>query len=96
MLSMGLNANVLDELSKEQLVQMILNLNLTISKMHEDFRKVTNFRFSHFERKVNMNVQYSRRDTLEITGIPADGIDDSDDILLVLCSIDSRELNLLL
>ena len=71
---MGLNANVLDELSKEQLVQMVFNLKSTISK--KNFRKVTNLRFYHLERRVNMNSQYSRRDTLEITGIPADVVDE--------------------
>ena len=76
MLSMGLNANVLDELSKEQLVQMVFNFNSTISKMDEDFRKVTNLRFYHLERRVNMNSQHSRRDTLEITGIPVDVVDE--------------------
>ena len=70
---MGLNANALDELSKEQLVQMVLNLNSTISKMDEDFRKEG---FYHLERRVNMNSQYSWRDTLEITGIPADVVDE--------------------
>ena len=70
---LGLNANALDELSKEQLVQMVLKLNSTISKMDEDFRKVTNLRFYHLERRVNMNSQYSRRDTL---GIPADVVDE--------------------
>ena len=67
---MGLNANLLKEMSKDQLIEMVMGLNSKISQLHEDFRKVTNLRLYHLERKLNMKSQYSRRDSLEITGIP--------------------------
>ena len=34
--------------------------------------KLTNLRLYHLERAHNMNLQYGRRDTVEITGIPVD------------------------
>ena len=72
----SINANLLSDTSKEQLIEMVLGLNSKITQLHEDFRKVTNLRFYHLERKVNMNSQYSRRDSLEITGIPKNINDD--------------------
>ena len=39
----NVNENVLDALNKQQLIKMVLNLNQTISKLHEDFQRVTNF-----------------------------------------------------
>ena len=53
----------------QQLIQMVLNLNQRISKIQEDFQRVTNLRFYHLERNLSMTKQYSRRDTLEISGI---------------------------
>ena len=38
----NVNENVLDALNKQQLIQMVLNLNQTISKLHGDFQHVTN------------------------------------------------------
>ena len=66
----NVNENVLDALNKQQLIQMVLNLNQTISKLHEDFQRVTNLRLYHLERNLCMSQQYNRRDTLEISGIP--------------------------
>ena len=66
----NVNENVLDALNKQQLIQMVLNLNQTISKLHEDFQRVTNLRLYHLERNLCMSQQYNRRDTLEIIGIP--------------------------
>ena len=65
-----LNENVLDALNKQQLIQMVLEQNQTISKLHEDFKRVTNLRLCHLERDLSMSQQYHRRDTLEISGIP--------------------------
>ena len=62
----SINANLLSDTSKEKLTEMVLGLNSKITQLH--FRKVTNLRFYHLERKINMNTQYSRRDSLEITG----------------------------
>ena len=72
----SINANLLSDMSKEQLIEMVLGLNSKSTQLHEDFRKATNLRFYHLERKVNMNSQYSRSDSLEITGIPKNINDD--------------------
>ena len=48
---------------------MVLNLNQTISKLHEDFQRVPNHRLHHLERNLCTSQQYNRRDTLEISGI---------------------------
>ena len=65
-----LNENNLDTVNKQQLIHMVLNLNERISKIQEDFQRVTNLRLYHLERNLAMTQQYSRRDTLEISGIP--------------------------
>lgn len=62
----------LANLSKEQLIEMVQGLNEKLSKIQEDYQKVINLRLYNLERRMNMNAQYQRRDTLEITGIPAD------------------------
>ena len=68
----GITGGNLATLDKDQLIHMVLSLQQTISKLHEDFQKVNNLRFYHLERRLNMSEQYSRRDSLEITGIPRD------------------------
>ena len=65
-----LNENVLDALNKQQLIQMLLEQNQTTSKLHEDFKRVTNLRLYHLEIDLSMSQQYHRRDTLEISDIP--------------------------
>ena len=65
-----INGDNLDALNKQQLIQMVLNLNQRITKIQDDFQRITNLRFYHLERNLAMTQQYSRRDTLEITGIP--------------------------
>ena len=59
-----INENNLDALNKQQLIQMVLNL------IQEVFQRVTNLRFYHLERNLSMTHQYSRYDTLEISGTP--------------------------
>ena len=68
--ALEINAAILENVNKDDLIRTILNLNSAISKLYEDQRKVTNLRLYHLERKLNMYSQYTRRDTLEITGIP--------------------------
>ena len=51
----NVNENVLDALNKQQLIQMVLNLNQTISKLHDDFQRVTNLRLYHLERNLCMS-----------------------------------------
>ena len=90
----SINANLLIDTSKEQLIEMVLGLNSKITQLYEDFRKVTNLRFYHLERKVNMNSQYSRRDSLEITGIPKNINDDQlEDVVIEIFKEAKATLN---
>ena len=52
-----LNENNLDTLNKQQLIHMVLNLNERISKIQEDFQRVTNLRLYHLERNLAMTQQ---------------------------------------
>ena len=61
-------------MSKEALVDIIYKLMGDMSKMQEDFQKVVNLRLYHFERDANL--QYGRRESFEIVGIPQDINDD--------------------
>ena len=74
-------ANIdLEALGKQQLIEMVRNLNQTLSKLQEDYKKIINLRLYNLERSMNLSQQYLRRDTLEINGIPNsvsdDGIED--------------------
>ena len=60
----------METLNQILLYQMVLNLNQRISKIQEDFQRVTNLRFYHLERYLPMTQQYSWRDTLEISAFP--------------------------
>ena len=64
-------ANNLETLNKKQLIDMVLTLTDTVSKLQEDYKKVINLRLYDLERNMNMSQQYHRRDTLEISGIPS-------------------------
>ena len=55
---------------------MIFQLKDDLCKVHQDFVKVTNLRLYHLERNQNMYVQYGRRESFEIVGIPASISDD--------------------
>ena len=66
-----LAANTLESLDKPQLIEMVLNLNNTVSKLQEDYKHIINLRLYTLERNMNMSHQYYRRDTLEINGIPS-------------------------
>ena len=62
----------LNNLKKEKLIQMINDLreeNNVLREMHE-FMKKTNDRLEKLEREQNKHLQYQRRSTIEITGIP--------------------------
>ena len=74
-------ANIdLEALGKQQLIEMVRNLNQTLSKLQGDYKKIINLRLYNLERSMNLSQQYLRRDTLEINGIPNsvsdDGIED--------------------
>ena len=60
----------LGNLSKERLIEIILSVNEKNEKLKDDYQKIINLRLYHLERDLNMSLQYSRRDTIEITGIP--------------------------
>ena len=64
-------ANNLETLNKKHLIDMVLTLTNTVSKLQEDYKKVINLRLYNLERNMNMSQQYHRRDTLEISGIPS-------------------------
>ena len=70
------NQEILLALNKEQLVDMVLSLTQTVSKMQEDYKAIINLRIYNLERNMNMMGQYSRRDTLEVSGIPLTVKDD--------------------
>lgn len=66
----GVISSNLGCLEKDKLIEIVVSLQQTICKLQDDFQKINNLRLYHVERRLNMTEQYSRRDTLEITGIP--------------------------
>ena len=60
----------LENLSKNELIKMVQTLNEKMSKLQEDYKKVVNLRLYNLERSTNLNAQYLRRDTIELSGIP--------------------------
>ena len=51
-------------------MDLVMSLKSEMSEMKEDYMKVINLRFYHLERNVNLNMQYNRRESFEIVGIP--------------------------
>ena len=70
------NMEVYKDLSNDQLIQVILGLKGEINKLNDDFKKVVNLRLYHLERNQNMYMQYGRRESFEIVGIPQNIPDD--------------------
>ena len=66
----GLLPENIESLDKKQLIQMVISLTNTVSKLQEDYSKVITLRLYNLERNFNMSQQYLRRDSLQITGIP--------------------------
>ena len=66
----AMSTDNLESLSKDDLITIIGNLKGELTKLSEDFRKVTNLRLYHLERSHNMYLQYNRRESFEIAGIP--------------------------
>ena len=62
--------DALNGLSKEQLMDMVVNLKGEVQTLKDDFMKLTNLRLYHLERNQNMQMQYGRRESFEIVGIP--------------------------
>ena len=71
-----LTPNDLEALNKEELIKMVLNLSSSIAKLQDDYKRIIDFRLYNLERSVNMNHQYLRRDSIEISGIPSSVDDD--------------------
>ena len=67
--------NGLSELSKEELMETVVQLKGELNKVKDDFIKLTNLRLYHLERNFNLQAQYGRRESFEIVGIPPE-IDD--------------------
>ena len=70
MSSADLDASQLGNMGKNELIDMIMSLKREVSTITEEYKKLINLRFYHLERSHDMNLQYGRRDTVEITGIP--------------------------
>lgn len=69
----------LNNLSKEQLIDMVVQLNYENStlKVEKAFIERTNKRLEDLERQQNLSLQYNRRDSVVISGIPANISDDA-------------------
>ena len=68
---MSVDAN-LNSLNKKELIELVKNLkteNLILKGMQE-YMKQSNDRLENLEREQNRHIQYQRRNTIEITGIP--------------------------
>ena len=74
-----MSGNQLVNKSKSQLIEMIKDLTEVNSKLNEEnsilkeinaFKEFTNTRLEKLEREQNKHLQYTRRDTVEIHGIP--------------------------
>ena len=63
-------------MSKDQLMDMVIQLKGKLTQLTDDFVKVTNLRLYHLERSHNLHMQYGRRESFEIVGIPPEVSDD--------------------
>ena len=65
------NTEDLLQLNKKQLVDLILILKNenTALKLYHDFMKITDNKIESLERRININEQYDRRESIEISGI---------------------------
>ena len=61
---------------KDQLINMVMSLTQTASKMQDDYKAIINLSLYNLERNVNMMGPYSRRNSLNISGIPTTVKDD--------------------
>ena len=82
----GLGVNELMGMEKEALVAIITHLNQEIAKQNDDFKKVINLRLYHLERSQFMHLQYNRRESFEVSGIPENiPTDHLEDEILDIC-----------
>ena len=70
----NINSEVLMSLSKEKLLEMFVSLKdeCVALKEMDAYRQKMEKRMEEIEREQFKSSQYSRRDTIEITGIPGD------------------------
>ena len=68
--------DALNELTREKLIEVVLQLKGELTKVTDDFKKLINLRFYHLERNQNLSQQYGRRESFEISGIPETIADD--------------------
>ena len=59
-------------LNKKELIDIIIAKKNEIVSLNEDFNTMTNLRLYYLERNHYMHLQYGRRDSVEIVGIPQD------------------------
>ena len=71
-LSAKTDSTNLSEFTKEELINLVLKLRNENSTLKDDkaFIERTNKRLENLEREQNLSLQYNRRDSVEITGIP--------------------------
>ena len=60
----------LEAMDKDSLIQVVKKLKGELAKKTDDFIRVTNLRLYHLERAQNLSLQYNRRESFEIAGIP--------------------------
>ena len=60
----------LEGLTRDQLMDIIVGMKSEITKAREDYAKIIDLRLYHPERNQNLYMQYGRRESFEITGIP--------------------------
>ena len=76
----------IEAMEKDQLITHVKSLRNEVKILNDDFKKLMNFRLYLVERNQFIGQQYSRRDTIEISGIP-DNIDDKhleDEVLEIM------------
>lgn len=69
------DTNDLTKMEKGKLIKIINSLRQEVNSLNETFKKVTILRLYHLGRSHNMHLQYGRKDTVEITGIPTNFVD---------------------
>ena len=70
-----LNKEILTDMAKERLVEIVLNLQVEIKNKEKDFRKIVNL--YNLQRNQFMMQQCNRCDTCDISGIPENIVGDA-------------------
>ena len=84
--NMSVTGDALLGMEKQQLVDIITNLQSELSKKNEDFMKLINLRLYTLERSHYMHLQYTRRESFEVSGIPSNiQTDQLEDEIIDIC-----------